>query len=1201
MATVTSNFASQADLENLLAAGWAYQLNNQASLTNTATGFASAMISSSAGWTTQSSSSTSIVAVSAASGITLSEYGTGFGTSLPTITRIVVSDGTSTMTMEGAVTIDGSSGMVTGSFTTFDFQSLGYIEHGVGTIDMVTGDMNFTSWSTTIPTNLGTVTVAATGTVAPSSPGFTAYHYTSLSITDSAGHALTISDLAYDVVSADSAIDDPLTLLYGALAGNDIISGGAGADALVGGLGNDVYVVDNSLDVISENFGEGLDSVYSSVTYTLSANVENLTLTESSIFDALAINGTGNALDNILIGNWGNNVLDGGAGADYMEGGRGDDAYVVDNSADIIVEASAFDTDTVQSSISYTLDVNLENLTLIGTAAINGTGNGGCNVLVGNAADNVLSGGDGNDVLDGGAGNDTLGGGAGCDTLNGGAGNDTLVGGLGIDTFAGGAGNDTYVIEDTPPATFFVATVQPGFRGWTNGSYFVTPQSGSWYAQTIDNDNDGFVDNLAIDNGFVTYGHFSLSIGTNGSGLGNLLPGVSFNTDATWTNLGQIPYFSLTLDSDGYNGQGSISIQSINVDYSGSTPVLLNLSMTFAMEEPAVGYAISGSVFYNQAATSLGEQVTELANEGTDHVISSVSYVLSDNIENLTLSGNAAIDGAGNTLSNVLTGNSNNNILTGAGGNDVFVFSASGNGLDTIADFAAGDSITVAGASFSGIVAAGDGTAVLANQIQSLSVGGTTTLFIGADAVAGADVQIQLAGVYSANDFSLSGDRIYMNTLPTGGVSISGAAFRDYTLTASNTLADADGLGAIGYQWFVDGVAIAGATSSTYIPTQADVGKSVSVVAGYVDGHGAVESVASNGVTISVPPSSKYFVTQSPGDNLTHFDLARGAMSLQGQYTVFTGTNGIDNVSLMPGIKFDFTKSNGGIDNIYLTGNLADYATSVTTSTVTLTRGAGVNAETVLLAKGTSLNYDTVVFANGSASTFDLHGWAAGGAIPTLGAVPAQPTTLNATVKGFSLDATGEVFTGTAPGVSFIATGGNGVDIVYVKAGATVDASKLNSGEDKIYLTGNWADYTKAATTSKITFTNATTGDSVIVAAAAGASNDRLVFADGYVQSNDAKTALLADAAAPLSAIPGFSTAEVTPLGTGAIVTGSIAADTLNGTANGDVLYGNGGADLIAGGAGADQIVIADATAAGSATILLTSIADGTDTVLGFS
>ncbi|MCK9202644.1 MAG: hypothetical protein M0P42_16090, partial [Gallionella sp.] len=964
-------------------------------------------------------------------------------------------------------------------------------------------------------------------------------------------------------------------------AGNDIVDGGIGADTLVGGVGDDIYVVDNAGDVVTENLNEGSDTVQSSVGYTLGANIENLILAGTT-----AIDGTGNALGNVLTGNDAANLLDGGLGSDSMSGGLGNDTYVVDVLGDSVVELAEQGIDTVQSAITYTLGANVENLTLTGTA-IDGTGNALDNILSGNAADNVLDGGDGND------------------TLSGGAGNDTLIGGGGTDWFLGGGGNDTYIVDAMVPVAFLnVHGVENGLLkglGWTGDKSFTfTLATGNWMVnQLLDQNNDGSVDYLSFYY-LSTTDFFNLTLATDQLGA-NLAPGTYLNAEfASFANFGH-PGLAYSMNGLGYGTElsGSFSIDSINIDYSGAEPVLRSLSATFSLNGYPLDPMLYGSVRYNMPGSYLGEQVTELANEGTDHVISSVSYALSDNVENLTLSGTAVIDGTGNTLDNVLTGNSNNNIFTGGGGNDVFAFAASGNGLDTIADLAAGDSISIAGAAFSGSVAAGNGGAVLANQVQCASSAGTTSLFIGTDAVAGADVQVQLAGTFSASDFSLYGDQIFINSLPTGSVSIAGAAFRGYTLTASNTLADADGLGAIGYQWLADGVAIAGATNSTYIPTQADIGKAVSVVAGYVDAHGTVESVASSGISISAPPSSKYFVTQSPGDNLTHFDLARGAMSLQGQYIVFTGTNGIDNVSLMPGIKFDFTKSNGGIDNIYLTGNLADYATSVTTSTVTLTRGTGASAETVLLAKGTSLNYDTVVFANGAASTFDLHGWASGGSIPTLGAAPAQPTTLNATVKGFALDTTGEVFTGTSPGINFIATGGNGVDIVYVKAGATVDASKLNSGEDKIYLTGNWADYSKAATTSKITFTNATSGETVIVAAATGASNDRLVFADGYVLSNDAKTALLTDAAASLSAIPGFSTAEVTPLGTGAIVTGSIATDILNGTAAGDVLYGNGGADLIAGGAGADQIVIADATAAGSATILLTSIADGTDTVLG--
>ena len=188
-------------------------------------------------------------------------------------------------------------------------------------------------------------------------------------------------------------------------AGNDTLDGGAGTDTLVGGIGDDIYVVDSTTDTITENANAGTDTIQSSVTYTIPnlTNIENLTLTGTA-----TINGTGNTGNNVITGNSANNTLNGGAGIDTLIGGAGNDSYVVDTITDTITESANAGTDTIQSSVTYTIAnlTNIENLTLTGTATINGIGNTRDNVITGNSASNILNGGAGRDTLIGGAGND---------------------------------------------------------------------------------------------------------------------------------------------------------------------------------------------------------------------------------------------------------------------------------------------------------------------------------------------------------------------------------------------------------------------------------------------------------------------------------------------------------------------------------------------------------------------------------------------------------------------------------------------------------------------------------------------------------------------------------------------------------------------------------------------------------------------------
>jgi Ca2+-binding RTX toxin-like protein len=277
--------------------------------------------------------------------------------------------------------------------------------------------------------------------------------------------------------------NDNDTLIGG--AGNDTLNGGFGFDSMAGGLGDDVYSIfdaNATTDAVIEGLNEGIDTVlltnYVS-SYTLPANVENLTTTEGLAIHDLH----GNELDNVIIGNDYFNYFYTHGGSDTLAGGKADDRYYLGSDQDTtIIENAGEGYDSIYVAVSYQMSANIETMNLEGTADINGTGNDQANSIFGNAGNNTLIGGGGNDYLAGGKGYDTVdysgsdhavGSAGDTDTLrevelvlgssfgdtfsksygnngwiqliDGGAGDDTFLGGIRAHTYLGGVGNDTFV------------------------------------------------------------------------------------------------------------------------------------------------------------------------------------------------------------------------------------------------------------------------------------------------------------------------------------------------------------------------------------------------------------------------------------------------------------------------------------------------------------------------------------------------------------------------------------------------------------------------------------------------------------------------------------------------------------------------------------------------------------------------------------
>ena len=506
--------------------------------------------------------------------------------------------------------------------------------------------------------------------------------------------------------------------------GNDTLNGGSNTDTMTGGNGDDSYYIDSLTDQAIETATTGTDQVFSTATWILGANFENLTLTGS-----IGAAATGNDQDNVITGNnssnmltglggndqimaddptntasGGDDTLDGGTGSNTLTGGLGDDTYIVTTGTDLIVEGTDAGIDTVRSDQSITLTVNLENLTLTGTA-LSGTGNARDNVLTGNAGANALQG-------------DT-----GADTLIGDLGNDTLNGGTGVDSMLGGLGDDTYLvdvltdkaIEGAAAGTDVVLTTTSYTIGANIENLNATTSNG--VALTGNTQSNVVTGNVGADTVLGGSGNDSL-IGGAGSDILNGETGVDTMAGGTEGDEYHVDsVFDRTVE---LLGQGTdLVISSVDWTLMDNTE---NLTLSGVTGLTGIGNGLANLIIGNTGGNVLNglggaddlrggggndtlnggdgadimsggvgndlylldptlDTIVELAGEGTDQIKSSVTYTLLDNFENLTLSGSVDLNGTGNGVANILSGNGAANQLTGLGGNDTII---AGDGADTL-------------------------------------------------------------------------------------------------------------------------------------------------------------------------------------------------------------------------------------------------------------------------------------------------------------------------------------------------------------------------------------------------------------------------------------------------------------------------------------------------------------------------------------
>lgn len=493
----------------------------------------------------------------------------------------------------------------------------------------------------------------------------------------------------------------------------DVLDGGAGADSMFGGTGSDTYYVDNSSDYVEDEAetSYSYDQVYASVSFTLGANIEGLTLTGRG-----TLTGTGNSLNNDITGNEsanalyglggadtlyggvgadslyggeGSDYLDGETGSNYLEGGSGNDTYRINSASDTAVETDTsanggIDTISLGYATSWSLAAGFENLSLY-SGAVNGTGN---------AANNDISGTSSANTLTGLAGNDSLHGYGGSDVLDGGAGTDYLE---------GSSGNDTYYVDSSTDQ----AIEYESYYYDEEGYYYEYDTGGvDTVFSTATYALDRYIENLTLTG--------TAKIDGTGNDLANTITGNTGDNYLTG-NAGNDTLVGGAGNDQLFGGVGADSMTGGSGD----------------------------DAYYVDTA---GDVIVETAGGGTDRVYAKATHTLAANVENLFMYETGSIDGTGNELANRITGTIGANYERGLGGNDSL---DGGSGNDTLDGGTGVDTVTGgAGDDTYYVDSAGD----VVTEATAGTAGGTDSLFSTVTRALGANFErLYLTGTAAAN------------------------------------------------------------------------------------------------------------------------------------------------------------------------------------------------------------------------------------------------------------------------------------------------------------------------------------------------------------------------------------------------------------------------------------------------------------------